>query len=275
MSAFSLSSVVSSATLWAPPRILIYGEHGLGKTTMGCSFEKPILLRIEDGIGKLDVPTFPSLPRDYNDVLAAFQALHDEEHDFKTLVLDSLDWLEEKHVIPYACAVQGVQGIEEIPYGKGWAMVDNSWMAILGWLDALRSNRGMTIVTVAHADVKRYDPPDGEPYDRYQIKLQKRSNRMLQEWHDMVHHIKMRITKATASKDVKQSAYKATSSGERVVVSEWRPAQQSKNRFDLPLEINIGRDKTFAAYHQTLHAATNGRYALPSTLQQAPPTDAA
>lgn len=267
MSAFSLSNVVSSDQLWSPLRVLVYGEHGLGKTTFGCSFEKPILLRIEDGIGNLEVPTFPHRPATYDEMVQALEALHQEDHAFQTLVVDSLDWLEDKLLLPAACAYQKISTIEEIPYGKGWAMVDKLWMEVLDWLDALRRDRGMTIVCVAHAAIKRFDPPDGEPYDRFQIKLQKRSNAIVQEWADIVHLLKLRTTKAVASKDVQQSEYKATSQGERVIISETRPAHQSKNRYDLPEVVNVGKDKTYAHYHRVLHDCTKGRYPIPSHLQ--------
>jgi hypothetical protein len=35
----------------------------------------------------------------------------------------------------------------------------------------------MTIICLAHAEIKRFDAPDTEAYDRYQIKLHKRARR--------------------------------------------------------------------------------------------------
>lgn len=90
---FNLQSVVSSKTLYAPQRFLLYGVQGIGKTLCASTFASPIILRTEDGTSAIDVPTFPDLARTYDDVTQAISALHGE-HPFKTLVVDSVDWME-------------------------------------------------------------------------------------------------------------------------------------------------------------------------------------
>lgn len=42
-----------------PPRICIYGGHGIGKSTLASQFPKPIFISTEDGIDSLDVVSFP------------------------------------------------------------------------------------------------------------------------------------------------------------------------------------------------------------------------
>ena len=62
---FDLGAITRTGGHFGPQRILIYGVRGLGKTTFGCSFEAPILLRTEDGAGALDVATFPTIAASY------------------------------------------------------------------------------------------------------------------------------------------------------------------------------------------------------------------
>ena len=47
----------------------------------------------EDGLDAIDVPAFP-LAIIFGDVLNAIEQLATQEHDRKTVVLDSVDWLE-------------------------------------------------------------------------------------------------------------------------------------------------------------------------------------
>ena len=53
---------ISRNTSIQPPRIMVYGPHGLGKTTFGASAPAPIFILTEDGLGRLEVDHFP-LPR--------------------------------------------------------------------------------------------------------------------------------------------------------------------------------------------------------------------
>lgn len=264
--AFDLQSITSTAGTFAPQKILAYGVQGLGKTTFGCTFERPILLRIEDGAAALDVATFPKLIESMGEIVEAIQALHGE-HDFKTVVVDSLDWLEPL-VWANTCARLGIESIEKAGYGKGYVEADADWRLLMGGFDSLRLNRGMTIVLIAHAEVKNFQPPDGDPYDRYQIKLHKRAWALWQEWADMVLFANYRRqsikTKDGGTKG--DDKFRAVGTGERCLFTDERPAFLAKNRWALPHEIFIGQDKTWAAFHQALNQATGGKYALPSTL---------
>ena len=56
--AISLASLNSTTTL-KPPRILIHGVHGVGKTTFVAGAPDPVFVLTEDGLGTLDVPHFP------------------------------------------------------------------------------------------------------------------------------------------------------------------------------------------------------------------------
>lgn len=258
---FSLDDIRSTGGLFTPQRILIYGVQGLGKTTFGCTFEAPILLRTEDGAGALDVPTFPELVTRYQDLEAAIQALHGE-HPFKTLVIDSLDWMEPI-VWKDATDFLGVEHIEDAGYGKGYVQADYSWRNIIAGLDSLRYTKGMNIVTVAHSEVKTHQPPDGEAYDRYQIRIHKRAFAIWQEWADMV--LFCNYDRHMVGDPKKGEKRRAEGSGDRVIYTAERPYYLAKNRWGLPPKIVIGQDKTWSAFHRALHEATNGAYRLPNT----------
>ncbi|RYZ41299.1 MAG: hypothetical protein EOO72_07980, partial [Myxococcaceae bacterium] len=77
----------------APLRVVLYGVEGIGKSTFGASAPAPIFLGAEDGTDHLDVTRFPS-PESWQEVLDAVRVLTTEQHDYRTLVVDTLDWAE-------------------------------------------------------------------------------------------------------------------------------------------------------------------------------------
>ena len=52
-----------------PPRIMVYGQEGVGKSTLGASAPDPIFIQTEDGLGEIDTCKFP-LAGSLSDVLA-------------------------------------------------------------------------------------------------------------------------------------------------------------------------------------------------------------
>jgi GTPase SAR1 family protein len=87
-------SDIHEAAATLPPRVLIHGQEGVGKTTLAAKFPKAVFLQTEDGApAGLKVATF-GLLSNYTDVRDALAALGNEPHDFGTVVLDSADKLE-------------------------------------------------------------------------------------------------------------------------------------------------------------------------------------
>lgn len=87
-----LSSITRGRTLDAP-RIILYGMEGIGKSTFAANFPAPIFIQTEDGLGMIDCAKFP-LAKSFDEVFQELVALETEPNEFKTIVIDSLDWLE-------------------------------------------------------------------------------------------------------------------------------------------------------------------------------------
>ena len=78
-----------------PPRIVIYGVPGIGKTSLAAEFPDPIFIQTEEGAGNLELTTFADGPlTTFAQVDEAIELLLTGDHSFRTAVLDSLDWLE-------------------------------------------------------------------------------------------------------------------------------------------------------------------------------------
>lgn len=236
--AFNLSSITSGPRM-QPPRIMVFGPHGVGKTTFACSAPSPVVIQTEDGMGMLETPAFP-LATTTTEAFEALSTLYSENHDFKTVVLDSADWLD-------ALIIKDIRATHDekaLAYGKDTLLIAEQWRLVLDWMNALRT-KGMTTILLGHVEVKRYDPPDGDSYERYQPKLTARASAVVQEWADCVFFANWKTfvkseavgknLKAGGTTDNKQTIVKkAISSGERLLHTGEKPAYLAKNRYSLP-----------------------------------------
>jgi hypothetical protein len=227
----ALDRIITGADL-RPPRILIHGGPGIGKSTFAASASRPLFVLTEDGLGTLDVPHFP-LAQSFDEVMRSLAALYTEPHDFQTLVVDSLDWLEP-HVWVKTCQANRWPDIEAPGYGKGYVAALTFWRQYLEGINALRLDRGMTIIQIAHSHIRRFDSPEVEPFDRYEIKLHRSASALLQEHSDVVLFAGYRISTIKSDVGFNKKVTRAVGSGERLLHTAERPSFLAKNRFSLP-----------------------------------------
>jgi hypothetical protein len=223
-----------------PPRIVVYGPEGIGKSTFGANAPSPIFLQTEDGLGEIECDKF-ELARSYSTLLDQLGQLCSEEHDYKTVVLDTADWLE-KLIWADVCMKEKKNNIEEIPFAKGYKFALTQWKEILSGLDHLRSERGMAVIVLAHAKIERFQDPESEGFDRYTLRLHKDSDAYLREWSDAVLFAtrKQRVEKVGKGFNERQIAKPiGQDGGERILRTVGSPACVAKNRYGLPGEIPL------------------------------------
>lgn len=143
--------------------------------------------------------------------------------------------------------------IEDAGYGKGYVAALNLWRQYIDGLNALRDDRGMAVVQIAHTDIKRFDSPEHDPYDRYVIKLHARAAALLQEHSDIVLFANYRISTVKADVGFNKKVSRAVGSGERVIHTVERPAFLAKNRYDLPDTLPLEWSAFAQAMPETLH----------------------
>lgn len=237
--AISLASLNIKATP-RPPLALLYGTAGIGKTTFATNAPAPVVIQTEDGLGLIDVPHFP-LAKSWGDVMEALGALYTEDHQFETLVFDSADHFEPM-VWTETCRRNGWANIEAAGYGKGYVAASDVWREFLDGLNALRIDKNMAVIVIAHHETKRFDSPETDPYDRYGIKLHKRAADLVLEKADMVLFANWKVSTTKTETGFGQKVTRGVGRGERMLYTEERPAYVAKNRYSLPPELPLSWD---------------------------------
>jgi hypothetical protein len=234
--AFDLKSIRKNDAM-AAPRIMVYGVEGIGKSTFCAGAPNPIYILTEDGLGSLKVDHFP-LATSFQDVMDAIASLYKDNHAFETVVIDSLDWLEA--IIQRE--IEQKYDAKDLAYGKGSLIAAERWREILDGLNALRNEKGMAVILIAHTTIKRFDSPEVEPYDRYQPKLQERSNAVVREWSDAVLFANYKTIVKKDDVGFNQTNNRGISTGERLLFTSERPAYMAKNRYNMPESIPLSWD---------------------------------
>jgi hypothetical protein len=242
----ALANLRTTGRIQKPPRLMIYGPQKIGKSTFGARAPAPVFIQIEDGLDGLadpdtgqpiEVAHFPQAHA-LGDVYDAMGALLNDDHSFQTLVIDSLDWLEPL-IWKKTCDENRFDNIESPGYGKGYTLASKHWKEFLAGLNALRDRRGMGIILLAHAEIRKFQNPSGGDYDKYQPKLQKQGGALVQEWADIIGFANWEAVVVEQKTGFNQTTTKAKGSGRRLLHLEERPSYLAGSRYRLPPTIDF------------------------------------
>ncbi len=219
------------------PMLTIFGEGGTGKTSLAATFPAPIFIRAEDGFdvfsGKKAPNAFPVLKQG-EDIFEQLDALIEQEHPFKTLIIDSITSLDKKFesdVVrkdPRAKSINQANG----GYGAGYSAVAELHSKVKDRCDTLREQKGMTIVFLGHVETETMDLPDEPNYSRYSMRIHKKSIGYYTDFVSLVGLLKLETI-------VDQDSGKAKSFGDRVLIVDKRASSITKNRYGIVDDIAV------------------------------------
>lgn len=261
---FSLKDILKTGTK-LPGRYVAHGVEGIGKTSFGAMTPNPIFVqtRGETGLDTLidagrlgDIDHFPAA-ENWNQLRGIVETLTNDQHDFKTLVLDTTNGAERlchEHV----CAEQfggewGDKGFAS--YQKGYDVATADWRILLNDLDRLREKRLMTIVLMCHTKVAPFKNPEGADFDRYTPDMHHKTWSLTHKWADAV--LFMNFETLVQNVDKKGEKGKGAGGQRRVMYTERHAAYDAKNRYGLPEIIDLGDSpqEAWSAFAGALKAA--------------------
>lgn len=248
--------------LTKPPQITIVGTPGSGKSSLGALFHNPVFIQAEDGSSvfeswpdELQPMLFPKLPRaDHKTKVSTLGTLKEQlfalgtqEHDYKTLVIDSVTSLHSlfEHEV---CENYGVDNVADAAGGfhKGYLVVKEMHAEVKAICDRLRDKKGMTVIFLAHSGIQKVkNRPDAEEYSVYSLEMHKESVSVYTNLVDAVLYLRQdEFVKggATDKKGVTTKLGKVIQTGDRILVTSGDGRigyVNAKNRYNLDSEIAL------------------------------------
>ena len=157
--AINLKSL-SKPTGQRPIIATLFGEGGMGKTTLAAMFPKPVFVRTEDGTASLQG----------NDEVSLFPIANSSE-------IVAAD--------PKAKTINQAGG----GYGAGYSTAAEKHRQMREWAGALAYDNGMNVVFIGHADTETLDLPDMDPFARYTVRMHKKAIPHYTDNVDLVGHL--------------------------------------------------------------------------------------
>lgn len=226
-------------------RLCAYGSEGIGKSTFASHFPDPVYIDVEGGTKQLDVARFPT-PETWGDLLEEIDAVIEEPTVCKTLVIDTIDRAESL-LIAAVLREGNKSSIEEFGYGKGWTILQERFLKdFLNRLDRLIA-KGVNVVLLAHAQMRKLESPEDPPYDRWELKVSKKVAPIVKEWADIL--LFMNYEVMTVEENGKA---KAKGKAKRKMHANHRPTYDAKNRYGLPDDMDLSFEPLREIYEGTV-----------------------
>ena len=171
-------------------RIIIYGVHGIGKTTLAAKLPNSLFLDFEDGTHGLEVDKISSadLPKSYAEMKGLIEELKRDHQGYERIVIDTADKFEANLAAKLAeeKKVEDVFAVND--FGRTIAVHKSGMASVLDALTELVKT-GMDVVVLAHETSRKVEPLENRDttgtYDHHEMKRSKTVSPVFMEWADV------------------------------------------------------------------------------------------
>ncbi len=215
-------------------KIVIYGPEGIGKSSLAAMFPNSVFIDTEGSTKHIDVAR-TTAPSSWTMLIEQIRYFKQNPSICDTLILDTADWAETL-CINHIISTSNKTGIEDFGYGKGYVYLEEEFGRLLNALSDL-VDLGINAVLVAHAQMRKFEQPDETgAYDRWELKLEKKTAPLIKEWADMLLFVNYKTFVISTGQDGKT---KKGQGGKRVIYTQHHACWDAKNRHNLPEELSF------------------------------------
>lgn len=258
-----LKSLIKSKGEAKPQRILLMGDSGVGKTSFGACFPKPLFIQPkgEEGISTLiannvckETDYLPAA-QSWNELREYTRAAKDLDH--KTIVFDGLGSIEEllhRHV-----DVEKYDG-EMSPNGFLSFMVGyrTSVPFLREWLSELDDLResGKGVLILGHSARRTFKNPEGSDYGKIQLDVNDKTAEAVKRWCDMMLYYTFEVS--TSKEGLQTKARDAA----RVLYTQPEAAYDAKNRYtglEPVIDAGESHEELFKNFANAIKTAKGGK----------------
>jgi len=246
---------ISNAKRVRAPRIILLGTSGIGKSEFSAGADSPVFIPIEgeEGIDALDVQAFP-VCETYESLMESIGVLYSSDHEFRSLAIDSASTFAAL-VDQAALESEGVasKGLLGGGWGHQYDTIVNMWRGVMTGLDALRNDKGMTIIIIGHVKITKSREPDTESYDQYAFDIDNKVAEALIRWSDCTLFMdrKVIVKKEEVAFGKKEKRGVSMPGNQRYLFSQKSATHPGKARGffgELPAEIALPRHGAWDAF---------------------------
>lgn len=202
------------------PRVLIYGDDGVGKTSFAAGAPDPFFIDMNKGSFAYDVHRV--IPETWQEILEWVEAVEKGTIKCQTLVLDSLSDTENIGNAEFfpGTTIEKYEG----GFGKGDGYALAKWRELLSAIERVWL-MDKTIILIGHAQVKTFTDPTGPSYDRFQLAMRDKLAGQVRRWSDFVLFAREEVSQQKVGNETK-----AVTNGNRWVHTRRTPAFDAKSR---------------------------------------------
>ena len=253
----AIPQITRAVRAYAPPRLVLNAVEGWGKTTFGANLPKALMVMDpkESGYSTLLsaglVPQIKTTsPANWQDTLdlVDYLTVADIGFDGGTLVFDAIGGFE-RLCHEYVCKTQFKNNWSDegfMSYMKGYHISAREWVNLLLKLDILREKHRVSVVFLAHCQVKPFRNPIGADYDRFATNVHEKTWAATHQWADAVLFgtFQQAVIGGTATGNKDRKGKVTDGDRARVIHTERSDAFDAKNRYGLPSSFIVSDNHT-------------------------------